>query len=224
MNFSKSEIPPRPYLREEVYLRLKAYVSDVAAVTAGEIMLREADLSRILGVSRTPIREALNRLHQEGLLEVIPRRGARVRQSTTEEYECWLEIREVIDALAARLAATRIDAATIARMRALFSGFDEETLKDRETCVQFLNANATFHLMIVEASQNALLQRLASRHDYMGRVHRQATDATGRLSKSVLEHTELIDALEQHDSETAERIARAHAQSLRRHAFRKTEM
>ena len=210
------EIPPRPYLREEVYLRLKQYVIEVAAATATESPLREADLSRILGVSRTPIREALNRLHQEGLVEVIPRRGVRVRPSSLEEYLCWLEIREVIDGLAARLAAQHIKPGTIAEMRALFVGYTEESLKDPQKCIAFLQANATFHRMIIEASQNPLLMRLAGRHDYLGRLHQQATNASGRLSKSIGEHSELIDALESHDGEKAERLARDHTQSLRK--------
>lgn len=214
MQADTQEIPPRPYLREEVYLRLKQYVIEVAAGTATEAPLREADLSRILGVSRTPIREALSRLHQEGLVEVIPRRGVRVRPSSLEEYLCWLEIREVIDALAARLAAQRIDTEMIAEMRGLFAGYSEESLRDPQNCIAFLNANATFHRMIIEASENALLMRLAGRHDYLGRIHQQSTNAGGRLSKSIVEHGELIDALEKHDADRAERLARAHAQSL----------
>lgn len=216
MTTDTQEIPPRPYLREEVYLRLKQYVIEVAATTPTEAPLREADLSRILGVSRTPIREALNRLHQEGLVEVVPRRGVRVRPSSHEEYLCWLEIREVIDALAARLAAQRIEPDTIKEMRELFTGFSEETLRDPDNCIAFLSANASFHRMVIEASQNALLMRLAGRHDYMGRLHQQATNAEGRLSKSIGEHGELIDALERHDAERAELLAREHAQSLRK--------
>ena len=215
MTIATQEIPPRPYLREEVYQRLKQYVIEVAAGAATEAPLREADLSRILGVSRTPIREALGRLHQEGLVEVVPRRGVRVRPSSLEEYLCWLEIREVIDGLAARLASQRIEPRTIDEMRALFAGYSERTLEDPENCVAFLNANATFHRMVIEASQNALLMRLAGRHDYLGRLHQQATNVHGRLSKSIVEHYQLIDALARHDGDTSERLAREHAQSLR---------
>jgi len=100
-------------------------------------------------------------------------------------------------------------------MRALFDGYSEDSLRDPQNCIAFLNANATFHRMIIEASQNALLMRLAGRHDYLGRIHQQATNAQGRLSKSIGEHGELIDALERHDAKKAEQLARAHAQSLR---------
>ena len=208
-------IPERPYLREEVYLRLKRYVADVAANSSAEVPLREADLTRILGVSRTPIREALNRLHQEGLVAVLPRRGFRIKPSSTEEYLSWLEIRETLDGIAARSAAQRISPKSIAELRALFKPFTKKKLQSSTHLPSFSDANAQFHGRICEESGNSVLIRLYSTYHFVDAARRQVVNRPGLLLRSSEEHHAIIDALEVRDSDLAERLAREHVRSLR---------
>lgn len=214
-SLTERAIPERPYLREEVYTRLKEYVADVAANSSGEIPIREADLTRILGVSRTPVREALNRLHQEGLVVVLPRRGVRILPSTLTEYLAWLEIRETIDGIAAREAARLVSGEDLAGMRRLFEPFGDTDLEDPANRPRFLEANARFHLAIVHASRNPVLARIYANYHYVESARRQIVHRPGLLAQALREHYEIIEALAKRNSKQAERLARAHVKSVR---------
>jgi DNA-binding GntR family transcriptional regulator len=100
-------VPARPSLRETVYYLLRRRITDLAATAAAPVVLHESDLARSLGVSRTPVREALSRLVEEGILTSSHRRGVQVVPTSLDEYVAWLEVREVLEGLAARLAAQR---------------------------------------------------------------------------------------------------------------------
>lgn len=210
-----TSLPPRPYLREEVYKRLREHVAELASSNTQQISLREADLARQLGVSRTPVREALNRLQQEGIIQVLPRRGAKVLPTTTDEYVCWLEIREVLEAVATRRAAERISKKSVRELRALFDRFDAPGIDPEAEAPAFFEANAKFHSRIIEESGAPFLQRLGRAYDYMGSGRQRSSMRLGRLAKAVEEHRLIIDALERHDAPEAERLARDHVRLLR---------
>jgi DNA-binding GntR family transcriptional regulator len=214
-SLTERPIPERPYLREEVYTRLKEYVADVAANSADEIPIREADLTRVLGVSRTPVREALNRLHQEGLVVVLPRRGVRILPTRLTEYLAWLEVRETIDGIAAREAAQLVSEEALAGMRQLFKAFRNADLEDPAARPAFLEANARFHTAIVDESRNPVLARIYANYHYVESARRQIVHRPGLLSQALREHDEIIEALVARDSKRAERLARAHVKSVR---------
>ena len=98
-------IAARPYLRDEVYAALKLLLSARAVGIDVPVRVREEELAAELGVSRTPVREAMRRLEQEGLVSFQPRRGARLMPTSLPEYLEWLSIREVLEGLAAREVA-----------------------------------------------------------------------------------------------------------------------
>jgi DNA-binding GntR family transcriptional regulator len=206
-------IPPRPYLREDVYQWLRKHVSEIASRNSEPVSLREADLARRLGVSRTPVREALNRLQQEGVLEVEPRRGAKVYPPNEDEYLCWLEIREVMEGAAARRAAERATKESVAELKQLcevFENSDPETSPEK-----YFEANARFHNLILEQSGTAILVRLGRAYDYFASGRHRATQHLGRLKHSLGEHREMVKAIERRDGERAERLAREHVRNLR---------
>jgi DNA-binding GntR family transcriptional regulator len=205
-------IPPRPYLREDVYQWLRKHVAELASRNTEPVSLREADLARRLGVSRTPVREALNRLQQEGVLEVEPRRGAKVYPPNDDEYLCWLEIREVMEGLAARRAAERASKEAIAELKRLCDVFEADPEKDP---ARYFEANARFHNLILEQSGAAILSRLGRAYDYFASGRHRATQHLGRLQHSLDEHRELVDAIERGDAAKAERLAREHVRNLR---------
>jgi DNA-binding GntR family transcriptional regulator len=206
-------IPPRPYLREDVYQWLRKHVAEIASRNTEPVSLREADLARRLGVSRTPVREALNRLQQEGVLEVEPRRGAKVYPPNEDEYLCWLEIREVMEGTAARRAAERASKKAVAELKALCDVFeDADPEKDP---AGYFEANARFHNLILEQSGAAVLQRLGRAYDYFASGRNRATQHLGRLKHSLDEHRALVKAIERGDGELAERLAREHVRNLR---------
>ena len=207
------KLPKRKsYLREEVYASLRSHIADVAGSTNQAISLREADLARVLGVSRTPVREALNRLHQEGFVTFQPRRGAQILPATLDEYVCWLEISEVVESLAAHRAAKTISKLKVAQLRAMF---DEFRAPDSNV-LGFAATNVAFHQEIVQASGNPLLIRLSRTYDHIASAKRNVTGRLGRIAQSIKEHDEILDSFVERDSEKAARLMRKHIRQIRR--------
>jgi DNA-binding GntR family transcriptional regulator len=199
------------YLREEVYVALRSYIAEVAGNASQTLSLREADLARTLGVSRTPVREALNRLHQEGFVTFQPRRGAQVLPATMDEYICWLEISEAVEGLSASRAAQVISESKIVELRTMFDPFRN----DEPDTLEFAKANVTFHQAIVEASGNPLLIRLSRTYDHIASAKRNVTGRLGRVSQSLREHDAILDAFSARNSELAERLMREHIKQVR---------
>jgi DNA-binding GntR family transcriptional regulator len=175
----------------------------------GGARLRQIELADRLGISRTPIREALGRLQQEGLIELLPRGGLRVTQLNADEAVELYDLREVLDGLAARLAAGRADAAALARV--------ERALSRMAECVArgdpgpWFKAHVAFHEEIVRIAGNRPLGRLSSlvrlsiRH-----FHPLLLRTPSRLEDAYREHRAVFEALAARDGDAAERLARAH--------------
>ena len=171
--------------------------------------LRQTDLADQLRISRTPIREALVRLQDEGLVELLPGGGVRVKLLNPEEAVELYDLREVLDGLAARLAAARATAATRARLeRAL--GRMAQCLERRDAN-QWFPAHVAFHEEIFRAAGNARLLalgtvvRLSIRH-----FHPLLLRTAHRLEDAWREHRAIFEAIVARDAERAETLARAH--------------
>jgi len=202
-----------PNLKEAVYQRLKE------TIVRGQIppgsKLVETQISRELGVSRTPLREAISRLGQEGLLEVVPRRGTFVRKQSLNEILEGLEIREALEGLAARLAARHATPEIIQKMKNCFAGFSaknvEKSIKD------YAQQNVRFHHFIIQASRNRrLIGIIRNLYDQMDMVRLQTIVLPGRARKSLAEHREIIRLIEKRSGELAEKLLRLHIRDLRR--------
>jgi DNA-binding GntR family transcriptional regulator len=175
----------------------------------GGARLRQTDLAERLGISRTPIREALTRLQHEGLVDLLPRSGVRVMVLKADEAVELYDLREVLDGLAARLAAGRADPAALGRL--------ERTLARMAECVerrdpsQWFRAHVSYHEEIVRAAQNRPLDRLASvvrlsiRH-----FHPLLLKTEHRLEDAWREHRQIFEAIAARDATLAERLARVH--------------
>lgn len=172
--------------------------------------LKQTALADQLGISRTPIREALGRLQQEGLVELLPGGGVRptALKNLDEAVELY-DLREVLDGLAARLAARRGPAASLARLeRAL--GRMARCL-ERQDPNEWFPAHLAFHDEIFRAAGNARLRalttvvRLSIRH-----FHPLLLKTAHRLEAAYREHRAIYEAIVAHDAEAAERLARAH--------------
>src|SRR5262245_25349154 len=122
--------------------------------------LQETALAAELGVSRGPIREAIGRLAAEGLVVVRPRRGAVVRSLTKDEFIEAYEVREALEAMAARLATARLGQAGLARLEELTDAMAGHA--ERGEVEEFFHANAAFHATFVEAAGNGLLRETHS--------------------------------------------------------------
>lgn len=185
-------------------------------VVTGELTpgsrLVEDRLAARLGVSRNPVREALQTLASEGFVEILPRRGAVVAQITRDQAEELFDVRMALEALAARLAARHADSAAIARLKAVQdkarSATDAGELDVLAAC------NTEFHQCVVETGRNEYLSLLvapmARRTQWVFRA-----SAALRAPHSWTEHEELLRAIERGDEEYAEAVARAHVAAAR---------
>jgi DNA-binding GntR family transcriptional regulator len=176
---------------------------------AAGVRLRQTVLAERLGISRTPIREALTRLQHEGLVELLPRAGVRAIEFHTDEALELYDLREVIDGLAARLASSRADRAQLAGL--------ERTLARMAACVerrdanQWFRAHVAFHEAIVRAARNRPLDRISSVVRLSIRqFHPLLLKTEHRLEHAYREHRSIFEAIAAHAGETAERLARLH--------------
>ena len=147
MNPSITPLAPVKVLKERVYEALKELIGsmDVYANRSAEPpRLDERALAEQLGVSRTPVREAISRLEQEGLVRNIPRRGAFVVRKSKEEILELIDVWAALESMAARLATSRASDQEIAKLREMFSTFDN-SVEARAHIDEYSDTNIEFH-------------------------------------------------------------------------------
>jgi DNA-binding GntR family transcriptional regulator len=177
--------------------------------------LTEMELSQALGVSRPTARQALIRLEQEGLVVIQPNRGASVRSLTVAEALRTLRIREVLDGLAASMAAELATEEELAEMA--------ETLAEMEQTVAandmlgYSRLNGRLHTGILRAARDESLYRmLASLNHALVRYQYRTILVPGRLDESLAEHKEIVRAVTTRDPAMAETAVRAHVANIRK--------
>jgi DNA-binding GntR family transcriptional regulator len=200
---------------DRVYARLRQGILD--GTYAPGARLGEADLAVALGVSRTPVREALRRLGSEGLLSTLPNKGARVRTWTTSELSDISDLRALLEGHAARQAATRVTGADVAAMEDLVTRMEAAAADGTAADIELITElNREFHGAVIVASGNALLPGLM--HSLLhvpviSRTYRHYSPA--RMQQSMRQHRELVDALRAGDPAWAEAVMRVHVLSAR---------
>jgi DNA-binding GntR family transcriptional regulator len=195
-----------------------AYTRVRELILSGELepgsVINQAVLAREIGISTTPLREALRRLMQQGLVELDAHRDARVTQLNAEEARDLLEVRRSLDPMAASLAAERRTRQDLAEMRASLDGLD--ALPSNPTLTQLI-AHRRFHTAIYRASHNALLiEMLDGLWDTGDRYRRhglQVERTPEERAEKAHEHTLLFQAIAEGDAETAADVMRVHIQT-----------
>ena len=171
--------------------------------------LRSDGLATRLGVSRTPVREALRKLEAEGLVSASPRLGLIVREISEQDLAEIFAIREALEAAAARLAAENATSAELADMRELLE--DMAAVCERGELDVFREMTAEFHLCVCRASHNGrLLRMLKDLQDQVRHLKTSTLFIEGRAAEALQEHRALLLALEARDPERAEIVARSH--------------
>lgn len=194
-------------LREQVFEHLREEILSNRLEPGTE--LNEQALSRSLGVSRGPLREALGRLASEGLVKIIPRRGATVTELTAAEFIDAYQVREALETLAIRLAVPRLQDDDMEHLRQLHEEMLEQA--DQGEVQAFFDANASFHQYLVDCSGNSRLQdiyRLIMTD--MGRYRARSLALRGSLAQSVAEHSAILDAVLAGDAERASQLMADH--------------
>ena len=171
--------------------------------------LQEVGLSRELGVSRGPIREALGRLAAEGLVTVRPRRGAVVRALSEEEFLWAYQVREALEVMAVRLAVPQLTADDLGRLQRLI---DEMTAHaDAGAIGAFFDANSAFHHTFFDAARNPMLTEIY--RQVCGQIDRyrlRSLELRGDLHRSIAEHKALLRAAKGRDADKASHLIAEH--------------
>jgi DNA-binding GntR family transcriptional regulator len=181
------------------------------AIIKGELppgqQLVESTLAAMCEVSRTPIREALTRLEQDGLIERTDR-GLVVRERSPEEILDIYQVRVVLEGTAAAMAADRRNEHDIRMLRSLLKQAEQVKPGDDEAMVE---ANRAIHRAVTAASHNDCLRDLLERLDmHLARYPATTLSFPGRWEEAKHEHAELVDAIESRDSATAQAAALGH--------------
>jgi DNA-binding GntR family transcriptional regulator len=184
-----------------------------------DLRLDEKSLAADLGVSRTPVREALARLEHEGLVEIRPRSGVRILRKTKEEIVEMIVAWAALESMAARLTCERASDKEIASLRKLFSKFEEGEVRFRLD--EYSVANLRFHQRIIELGHSDLIASMADNLlIHVRAIRRHTIGETDRAERSIVDHMQIIEALEARDAELAEHLVRDHALNLARHVER----
>lgn len=176
--------------------------------------LGEEALGESIGVSRTPIREALRRLASDGLVVLKPNRGAQVKTWSSDEIEEILRIRVLLEAEAARLAATRAADSHMAKLEELQDNMMSMVNSDGADIDTLAVLNHEFHITVVQASaSNHLYGILGSLLQVPLMLHSFRQYDQRALRRSIHQHEDLISAIQTRDAEWAELIMKTHVRS-----------
>jgi DNA-binding GntR family transcriptional regulator len=203
--------------RTQAYAALNRAIADADIYSRREeIRLDERALCHQLGVSRTPVREAMTLLEQEGFLRTEPRRGIFIVRKTKAQIVEMIQVWAALESMAARLAGERATDAQIAGLRHMFDSFIDENPYDHID--EYSDANIAFHQALIRLSRSDLIIATTDNLFLHVRAVRKATIAHGdRAERSLADHLAIIEALARRDGEAAERLSRDHALGLAAH-------
>jgi DNA-binding GntR family transcriptional regulator len=200
--------------RDQAYAALKQAIMEADIYAhADELRLDERQLSQSLGVSRTPIREAMTLLEQEGFLRTVPRRGIFIVRKTKKQIVEMIEMWAAIESMAARLATLNASDEEIAGLRRMFDEFRNST--PAEHIDEYSDANIAFHQAIIRLSGSHLMGKtIENLFIHVRAIRRLTISQSDRASRSIVDHMRIIEALERRDTELAERLVRQHSLDL----------
>ena len=221
-----SHLPPQPAplgfsrriatstsLRDQAYAALKQAIIEADVYShSREVRLDERQLAQSLGVSRTPIREAMTLLEQEGLLRTIPRRGIFIVRKTKRQIVEMIEMWAAIESMAARLATLNASDEDIAACARCSTSSARDAAEHID---EYSDANIAFHQAIIALSGSHLMGKtLESLFIHVRAIRRMTISQADRAARSIVDHMRIIEALEARDTELAERLVRQHSLDL----------
>jgi DNA-binding GntR family transcriptional regulator len=181
-----------------------------------EIRLDERRLSQDLAISRTPVREAITLLEQEGFVRSSPRRGIFVVKKTKAEILEMIAVWAALESLSARLAVARASDEELRGLQKLFTDFEDERPTDHLS--EYSKANIAFHQAIIRLGGNKLIAGMTENLFIHMRAIRNVTiGQDNRAERSIKDHKNIIKALMARDPDLAERLVREHTFGLHAH-------
>ena len=207
-------------LRDQAYALLKNAIAQTDIYDATqELRLDERQLTNALRVSRTPIREALSLLEQEGFIRTIPRRGIYIIRKSKREVIEMIQMWAALESMAARLATVHATDEAIGALRHLFDEF--LNCPPSEHLNEYSDANIAFHTAIIAlGGSRTLIDATHNLLIHVRAIRRATITQSDRAARSIIDHLKIIEALEKRDTETAERLVRQHTLGLAAHVER----
>ncbi len=207
-------------LKDKIYDALKSGITTMNIYAEdADLRLDERKLSEQMSISRTPIREALARLEQEGLVQIMPRKGVFIVRKTKTEILDMVTVWAALESMAARLATERASDEEIANLRKLYVDMNGEDAKARID--EYSDKNIEFHQAILGLSKCPLLREMADPlFIHMRSIRARTIGDADRAVKSVIDHLSIIEALEARDANLAAELVRTHNMNLAGHIER----
>ncbi len=203
-----------PTLKEHIYTVLRKAILEVD-IYGAEVNLRldERALAEQLGISRTPLREALSRLEHEGLVRIQARKGVYMTRKSREEIVELVTVWAALESMAARLACERASDSEIDRLRLLGASYTMDSARARLN--EYSEANIEFHRTIISLSKCTALRKTADDLlTHLQPVRRRAMRDTTRTDRSVVDHTGIIEAISARRAGQASDLVREHTMRL----------
>jgi DNA-binding GntR family transcriptional regulator len=207
-------------LRDQAYTLLKSAIAETDIYDPRqELRLDERQLTTALGVSRTPIREALSLLEQEGFIRTVPRRGIYIVRKSKREIIEMIQMWAALESMAARLATQNASDAEIAKLRHLFDEFLNSP--PSEHLGEYSDANIAFHTAIIAlGGSQTIVDATRNLMTHVRAVRRATIMQNDRAARSITDHLNIIEALERRATELAESLTRQHTLDLALHVER----
>jgi len=207
-------------LKDHTYEVLRDAILEMNIYQPGvDLRLDERTLAEQLAISRTPIREALARLAQDGLVEILPRKGVYVQRKSRDEILEMVVTWAALESMAARMATANASDTDLRALRRFAMKHSSDAAKAE--LVEYSDANIEFHQSILELSGCKMLKTTADGlFMHMHAVRRRAMGENDRATRSVVDHMKIIEALEARDPNLASRLVREHTMRLHDHIKR----
>lgn len=171
--------------------------------------VNENELCVSMGTSKTPLREALRVLSVEGLIKLVPNRGAYVRNPTLEQIKEMFDVMSVLEGLAAGTAAEKLTDNDLLNLKKIQKKLEESCKRQNQK--KYLHYNSQYHALLQKVAGNKTLNRIITILRKQVTLYRSTSLALpGRMAESLEEHAELLEALEKRNAEKAEGIMRMH--------------
>jgi DNA-binding GntR family transcriptional regulator len=202
-------------LREKIASNIRNRIIE-GTIKPGE-RLTENDVANILGVSRTPLREAFFQLEAEGFVTFTPRKGAIVSDLSLTDADETYAVKTVLEEYAAGLAVGNVTDKLIKELTSINKNLEKQIAKSKKDINLIFDLNAKFHQTIVEASENQklthmllILRKQTQRYNYI------YLSLLSRLENSICDHVKIIEALREKDAERVKRLVREHSEGAHR--------
>ncbi len=198
-------------LKELAYSRIASWLVS-GKLRPGEPLV-EMSLANRLKLGRTPVREAIQQLAQEGLVEIVPRRGAFVARTSLGDVKELFEIREVLEGTAARLATLRCDPRELAMLKRKFQEAERERDSGRRRTMLERTGDDLHDYILKTCGNKRIIQIISNYKLLLQRERHHAATIRGRIDSSAKEHKAILDALIRADPDGAEEAMRRHIAS-----------